>query len=62
MTNAEYLRNLSDEKLAEWLGEHDDQWYFCNTACPYNNGIACTMSIQSCEEGRLKWLKQEHEE
>jgi hypothetical protein len=62
MNNAEYLRNLSDEQLAEWINEHDDWWCFCNSECPYNDGIDCTKCAHSCLDGRLKWLRQEHKE
>jgi hypothetical protein len=63
MNNAEYLRNLSDEQLAEWINEHDDWWCFCNGECPYNDGSKeCIECKHSCLDGRLKWLRQEHKE
>lgn len=59
MTNADKIRGMTDEQLAKWFNEHDDQWYFCNNDCPYNNGVGCTERARSCLEGRLKWLRQE---
>lgn len=62
MTNADRIRGMTDEQLAEWLDEHDDQWDFCHNKCPYFDGMDCTKSAQSCKDGRLEWLKQEHKE
>ena len=66
MTNADKIRSMTDRELAEWLEENDDQDYFCTTRCPYFDGVfGCVNSnsaSNSCLEGRLEWLKQEHEE
>ena len=62
MTNADKIRSMTDKELAEWLDEHDDQWEFCHNKCPYFDGMDCTKSAQSCKDGRLEWLKQEHKE
>ena len=61
MTNADKIRSMTDEQLAEWLDEHDDQEDFCNTRCPYYDGFDCaSIFTSSCVDGRLEWLKQEY--
>jgi len=66
MTNADKIRSMTDRELAEWLEGNDDQDYFCTTRCPYFDDVfGCVNSnsaSNSCLEGRLEWLKQEHEE
>lgn len=60
MTKGDWIRSMTDNELADWLDEHDDQWDFCHNKCPYFDGMDCTKSAQSCKDGRLEWLKQEH--
>ena len=62
MTNADKIRSMTDEQLAEWMDAHDDWWCFCNGECPYRDGYnGCTECKHSCIDGRLEWLKQEHD-
>lgn len=52
MTNADRIRRMSDEELAEWIFEHTD----C-IACPQNKDCD-----DLCAEHWLEWLKKEVEE
>lgn len=49
-TNADKIRSMSDEELAEFLGE------FATRTCHY-----CLECGISCKDERLKWLKAEAE-
>lgn len=49
-TNADRIRQMTDEELAEWLDLHGE----CNQ-CVYHP----TQCKTECNEGHLKWLKQE---
>ena len=51
-TNADNLRAMSDEELAEWLAEYTD--CFCGV---YKNG--CSKTKETCVATWLDWLKQE---
>ena len=55
MTNADRIRSMTDEELAEWLCEHVD----CGEGCPNFHGYMCTRDCGDCEVGLLDWLKQE---
>lgn len=64
MTNADKIRSMSDEELAEWLDDVDDQGYFCEVHCPYFKHFTCTetSTVVDCRKGRLLWLRQEYKE
>ena len=49
MTNADKLRDMTDEELSVNLSD-----WICDkvTGCPFTHGM-------SCEQCRLEWLKQE---
>ena len=57
MTNADRIRDMSDEELAEMLFNYKE----CSKNCIMNNGKHC---YQICEEKSviLKWLQQPAEE
>ena len=55
MTNAERIRSMTDEKLAEKISAHMD----CYT-CPLWNGNACYRKF--CKNRWLGWLKEEAED
>ena len=59
MTNADKIRSMSDEQLAAWLDDTDDQWDFCHNRCPYSDEFNCVAGTQDCFNGRLMWLQQE---
>ena len=59
MTNAEYLRNLSDKKLAAWLWNYIDSDIFCREMCPARNNHDCSKSTYDCAAGMMEWLQQE---
>ena len=56
-TNADRIRNMSDEELASMLKDYKD----CSKNCIISNGKHC---YQICEEESvlLKWLQQPAEE
>lgn len=49
-SNGDRIRQMTDEELAEWLDLHGE----CNQ-CAYHPAQCKT----ECNEGHLKWLKQE---
>ena len=65
MTNAEYIRNMSDEKLAAWLWNHIDHDVFCEKMCADKQSHTwCweSPSVEKCADKILEWPRQEHEE
>ena len=51
MTNADRIRQMTDEEIAEWLTDGHEQCDFCaNNLCDFDS---------DCVHGVLKWLKQE---
>lgn len=52
-TNADRIRAMTDEELAEWLSDMHD-----TVTCPNNGAIDCNPSCKRCW---LDWLKQEGE-
>lgn len=53
-TNADRIRNMSDEELAEWINSKDT----CEQ-CAYTPGGLCMR--KPCTNGILKWLQSEAE-
>lgn len=53
-TNADKIRSMSDEELAEWINSKDA----CEQ-CAYTPGGLCMR--KSCTNGILKWLQSEAE-
>ena len=53
-TNADHVRSMNDEKLAEVISNLGD----CDTCYLYHRG--CSMNI-SCKDAVLEWLKKEAE-
>ena len=51
-TNADRIRQMTDEELAESIG-------LACKRCAYCAGNKCTGQDKECAEGNLKWLKQE---
>ena len=61
MKNAERIRSMNDEELAEMLYESDTMWdLWCNDAIPVNELKKCI--IDDCKVCILKWLKEEVKE
>lgn len=58
MTNREWLRSLTDEKLAEFFSKGNVWAGICNI-CAYGDGFCVD---HECHEGITEWLQQEHEE
>ena len=60
MTNAQYIRSMTDEELADYMSEHsiDD---FCYIICGGECKAVATFnktSFQRCREIVSDWLKQ----
>lgn len=55
-TNADRIRAMSDEELAEWLG------VYCNGQTAQEVEKPCISGVGSCEECWLDWLKEEAED
>ena len=52
VTNADRIRSMSDEELANWITDIDP-----DNPCPPDNFCSCEKS--NCMAGWLKWLKSE---
>ena len=55
MTNADKIRSMTDEELADLISDCD-----CTEYCVYGNMINCIG--MSCKYGILEWLEKEVEE
>ena len=55
-TNADRIRSMTDEELADWLG------VYCNGQTAQEVGKPCVSYMGSCEECWLDWLKRESED
>ena len=55
-TNADRIRAMTDEELANWLG------VYCNGKTAQEVGKPCVSDMGSCEECWIDWLKQESED
>ena len=51
-TNADRIRAMTDEELADWLG------VYCNGQTAQEVGKPCVNGMGSCEECWLDWLKE----
>lgn len=58
MTNADKIRNMTDEELAEYFYKASVN---CNMCCSYSGGRCKSMYI-TCKDGILEWLEKEVEE
>ena len=58
MTNADKIRSMTDEELAEYFYEADVD---CSMCCVYENKNCHKMEL-SCKDGILEWLGNEVEE
>ena len=54
MTNADKIRGMTDEQLADLFAEITDCWH-----CPTYQ--ECT-DVQGCDTALMAWLKMEHKE
>lgn len=55
ITNANKIRSMSDEELAEWLKNIRYSW----TCVPRDNGNRCADFEDDCKACWLDWLRQE---
>jgi len=53
ITNADRIRSMTDEELADWLG------VYCNGQTAQEVGKPCVSGMGSCEDCWLDWLRQE---
>ena len=52
-SNADRIRAMTDEELADWLG------VYCNGQTAQEIGKPCVSGMGSCEECWLDWLREE---
>ena len=52
VTNADRIRAMSDEELAEWLGQYGERSFACT-------GLGACDCQTTCRECWLDWLRQE---
>lgn len=57
MTNAERIRNMKDEELANLLFAVDTN--ICNFCAAQRSNVYYDCEEESCEKSVLAWLKQE---
>ena len=55
MTNADHIRSMTDEELAEFFARKSPCAYYCNYVARSCSGIGC-------KQGILEWLKSEAKE
>lgn len=53
-TNADRIRSMSDEELAEWISSIFD--------CHYDTSMCADFCNHNCDERHLTWLRQPAEE
>lgn len=58
MTNADRIRNMSDEELAEFMSENTS-YYYCGVRCKDRPN---SPTENSCNFRWLEWLKSETEQ
>ena len=61
ITNADRIRMMTDEELAEYLFERGNGWENCYGICAYQNECGAPHYRKFCVEQVVKWLKQEAE-
>ena len=54
-TNANHIRNMTDEEMAEWLKSIRFNWI----CIPRDNGNRCADFKDDCKTCWFNWLKQE---
>lgn len=61
MSNADKIRGMTDEELADWIMRYVEP---CALCAYHKSAGDCSPPPQNgdCESGRLEWLKQEHKE
>lgn len=59
MTNADKIRGMSDEQLADWLAYIIDCWH-----CPPYFALCYTrcIEVKGCANALKAWLQQENDE
>ena len=60
-TNADRIRAMSDEELAEFIGRCVDHEFQFECVCFLNQFGYCQYPTRGCNENALEWLKEEVE-
>lgn len=58
MTNADRIRSMTDEKLAEYLFERGNEEEYCYGICAYQDECHTIQSRKFCLQQIVKWLKE----
>lgn len=58
-TNADRIRAMTDEELAEFIGRCVDHEFHLECVCFLNQFGYCQYPTRGCDENALEWLKQE---
>ena len=61
MTNADKIRAMTDEELAEFIGKCVDHEFHIECSCFLCDEGYCRYPKKGCDEIALEWLKQECE-
>ena len=64
MTNADRIRSMTDEELADWIYGQSDEWSnWCPREAPINpETLECLRNGGDCGKCILDWLKEEAKE
>lgn len=60
MTNGEWLRSLTDEKIVDILCHYNDKCNICAYNDLYYKDCCVNNDSLTCDDGILKWLKDNH--
>ena len=61
-TNADVIRKMTDEELAEYLFDRGNCAEYCYGICAYQDECDAPHAQEFCIEQIIKWLKQEAKE
>ena len=58
MTNADRIRSMTDEELAEYLFARGNEEEYCYGICAYQDECNTIQSRKFCLQQIVKWLKE----
>lgn len=60
LTNADRIRAMTDEELAEYLYDRGNGYEYCYGICAYQDECSDFRSQEFCIEQIVKWLNQDY--